>query len=243
MLEHPDQPIKSIVLSSSRHDGIAPVLLALSLENAQGGEVSDGTFDGISSAHRSPEEIQPVRDRSIQWDFEESKLKNAYVETDNMTFPAGMSVKIDYPGDSASPSHDHVLRVTIPPATAENPKLPLKLVVNFPWTPRGTVKALVLSCRIDRPESLCGAFQSLVNTLDKSSYTQEFYPTDKWGMFHSALDNRDALSANPLRDVRRSSMRKAIFIFSELPQGVEVRLDDIGISRLSRHDLPAFMAE
>ena len=191
---------------------------------------------------RIPEETQP-RDRNIQWDFEESNLKNAYVETANMTFADGKTVKIDYVTDSASPSHSRVLRVTIPPATAENPERPLKLVVNFPWTPRGTVKALLLSCRIDRPEHLCGAFQILVNTLDKSSYTQEFHPTDKWGVFHSALDNRDTLSFSPLRDMRRSNMRKAAFIFKELPQGVEVRLDDIGISRISRHDLPAFMAE
>ena len=34
-----------------------------------------------------------------------------------------------------------------------------------------------------------------------------------------------------------------VFVFKALPKGIEIRLDDIGISRLRRHDLPAFAAE
>ena len=221
----------------------ATALLALSLEDVRGGKLPAGTFDGVSLPLPRRDGTKSGGEYNIQWDFEDAALKNAYAETVNMVFPAGKAVGIDYVADTASPSHSRVLRVTIPPATAEKPELPLKLVVNFPWTPRGTVKSLVLSCRVDRPECLKGAFQMLVNTIDRSSYAQEFFPSDKWERFHSALGNRDAQSANPLRDVRRCNMRKAVFVFRELPRGAEVRLDDIGISRLDCHDLPAFMAE
>lgn len=239
---HPELPIRSFTFGSYRSHWLAPALLAASLVDAE--DVSlppedlNAAVDRIS--RNPPHRLNIPRIRQI--DFESDVSGKFSVELLNAA-NSGTPVRpqIDFPTDIGSPSHNRVLRITVPPVKPEAEGKPIELRIDLPGELHSSIRSLGFAACIDHPEYLAGAFQILSDNRN-SSYTQRFMPGKRWRRIWTALGNPDLYSRRQLRDIYRSRMRRIVFRFRELPEPVTVMIDDIGYSRWQLHTRPEVMA-
>lgn len=239
---HPELPLKSFTFGSCRRHWLAPALLAASLLNA--GDVTFAPADPkveIARINRTPPpRINIPRIRRI--DFENSALNGATVKMNNAVFGSpDAAPKIDFPIDGEAPSHDHVLRIVVPPATPQTAEKPIELQIDIPESLRGSVRAIGFAAKVDHPEHLTDAAQILIDTRRGSTYEQKVFPNRHWRAIWTALGNPDRHSKTPLHDPTRADTRRIVFRFRKLPEPVTVTIDDIVHSRWSIHTSPEIL--
>lgn len=239
---HPEVPLKSVTIYSYRRHWLAPVLLSLSLLNAEAKPFP--TVDPqpeIARINRNPPpHINIPRIRRI--DFENAALGEVTVKMNNARFGSpDAAPQLDFPVDSEAPSHDHVLRIVIPAATPETPEKTIDLQIDVPESLRGSVRAIGFAAKIDHPEYLAEAQQVLMDSRRGSTYEQMIFPHRRWRMIWTALDNPDRRSKTPLHTPGRADTRRIVFRFRNLPEPVTVMIDDIGHSRWRLHTSPEIM--
>ena len=238
---HPELPIHSFTFGSHRSHWLVPALLAASMIDAEDVHLPPEDLNAAISriSRNPPPRLNIPRIREI--DFENGAAGKINVELVG-TSETGASVRpqIDFPTDISSPSHNRVLRITVPPVKPKDGK-PVELRINLPGELRSSIRSLGFAARIDHPEYLEGAFQILSDNRN-NSYTQRFMPGKRWRRIWTSLGNPDLYSRHQLRDIYRSRMRRIVFRFRKLPEPVTVMIDDIGYSRWQLHTRPEVIA-
>jgi|GEM_PF-4532768 len=235
---HPELAVRTLIFGSHRRSWLAPALLAVSLLNAENVALPPRDPNAAVSriSHKPIATLNIPRTKQI--DFENGGSAQVAVEVRNARYTGERKAHaIDYPVDVAAPSRNHVMRITIPPATPEAPDKPIELVINIPGDIRGPMRSLGFSACIDHPEYLEDALQILSDNRN-ASYTQKFTPGKRWRRIWTAFGNPDMYSRTQLHDVYRGRMRRIVFQFRELPGPVAISIDDIGYSRWLLHTRP-----
>ena len=241
---HPDKPIKHIVFSTKKTDGISSVMLALSAY-------------GTDRPFAQPARVFKPEVMAKRVGVNDSAAPSPHLVAD---FEQGMGdVKVNVPpsleantrveivADPTSPSKGNVLKITVP--KGEYTGRPeddnyLRISIDLPYTIGKDTKAVLLDHRlICAPTGFSFANNYLVDRISPVADPDAHYlnhrmsPTSKWTQEVIPLWARS--DGQPkMTDPTSTKYRRISFFFKSIDETTEIYIDNIGDSTIDTSTMP-----
>ncbi|MBR4222781.1 MAG: beta-N-acetylhexosaminidase [Victivallales bacterium] len=225
----PNKPVKSVLFRTLGWDGISPVLLALTTwDSAFHSQMRPPVKPFVpTTLQKKPYTAKKGFDRKIIYDFENGVVEPVYL-TQNGNFQGKITMEV-----VELPQHGKVLKVSVPPAVANETNPFVRVSIDMPYRISEGCKGLVKDCRLSHLEGFSHSMEYL-NTRNPGPimegnarfWSKKTYADDQWNTTIASL--LDKPTECDLDDKSLAKTRRISFFFKRLDKSVEIYLDNIG---------------
>ena len=234
---HPDKPLHSVTLATTRTEGISPVLLALSARSVDRPFEAVPPFRPDDLAGRVGVDEAAAPKLHVVADFENGMGPVTVSAPDSVK----AAMKVDIVDDPDSPSHSKVLRIIVPPGKYAGRKSDLGLLrisVDLPYRLAPGAAARGLDFKVTAGKGFSHANDYLLDSDPPSENSKlrskRFLgpygierADGKWRRLLLPFWLRDQSGARKMKNPADTRYRRVSFFFRSIDEPAEIRVDNL----------------